>query len=518
MLSDDSVITSRPSATCILLSGLSVVLYNLRTLKFDLDQPLELWPLALVCLSPMIAAQECRGAILVSSISFAACSGIFFWSIGLELYLGLVTGLIWGALWDLLEVSDEYVLDDKSAIGKPIRRAAYWTGIVYITSYFLGTFFALSTPFHDVPSLIQPISWFGFYSLEFTVFLVNAALGQLVFTQRRKPLVALVLWCMLGWSLLSIIQFYILRTSTGPSARVATITPGAELGGVACDETAVEQYERDATCNGTLERQMQLTKDAVMNKGARFVVWPEMWLGPFQNLTEAKDYIRSEIGQVAGQLNIFMSIGALVGENGNIAMLVGPGGKILGIYGKQNRLGVVGEKSSLRFGYPTYEVPSTFIDSNGPWTGKVGMLICYDVDFSQAVRSMILQGAGLILNPSQDWSAVRDHLSQVVFRAVESRVAIVKADMAWDSAIVDQMGRKVARFQSRNERENVLVGRVELGDGRLTGAALTNDLFPLICVGFSLFVLMSASRKQYFANTTRSVLTPNGDYGALMSA
>ncbi|KAF4710304.1 hypothetical protein FOZ62_026185 [Perkinsus olseni] len=501
MLLHDLVNAHRPHSICVLLSGLSVLLYNLRTIKFGLDRPVELWPLAFVCVSPMIAAQEYHRSFLVSLVTFTICSTLFFWSIGLEWYVGFVTGLMWGVLWDILEFSDLYLFNERFDTSKPTRRATYWTTIVYITSLFLGTFFALSTPLHDAPILIQPISLLGFYALEFTVFTVNAAVGQLVFSQHRKPL------------------FYVPRLSAGPSARVATITPGAELGGVSCDKTVVEQYEKDATCNGTLERQLELTRHAVTVGGAKFVVWPELWLGPFQNLTDAEDYVSSHVGPLAGRLGAFVSVGALVGESGNIAIMVGPEGEILGVYGKQKPLGLVGEKSSLRFGYPTYEIPWTsLVERNRTSPGKVGTLICYDVDFTGPLRSIIMQGAGLILNPSQDWSAVRDHLSQAVFRAVESRVAIAKADMAWDSVIVDPWGRKVARFQSLTERENVLVATVELGNGAPTVATVTGDILPLLCAAYSLFVLVSAGWKWYEVRVARHVYTPDGEYGSLMSA
>ncbi|KAF4678211.1 hypothetical protein FOL47_003273 [Perkinsus chesapeaki] len=515
----DSVSVTRPTLLSFLLSGLSVVLYNLRTIKFGLDQPLEIWPLALICVCPMIASQEYQRSLLVSLATFMACSAIFFWTIGLEWYIGLGTGAVWGALWDTMDSADAYLFDDESNLSKPVRRAAYWTTIVYATALLLGTFFALSTPFHDAPMLIQPISFLGLYSLEFSVFAVNAALGQIAFSRQRKALFKFLFWGMAGWCCLSVIQFYVPRIYRAPSVTVATITPGAELGGVSCNMSLVETYEKDATCNATLERQIDLTRKVATQDGAKFVVWPEIWLGPFKSFTEAEDYVDSKISPVAGELGIFMSVGALVGESGNIAVMVGPEGKRLGVYGKQKPLTLIGEESSLRFGYPTYEIPqSSLLGPNVSATGKVGTLICYDIDFPSTLRSIVLQGAGLVLNPSQDWSAVRDHLSQAVFRAVENRVAIAKADLAWDSVIVDPSGRKKARFQSRNERENVLVATVELGNGKPTGATVSGDFVPLICVAFAFFVLAASVRKWYSIRGRRQLYAPDGDYGTLLPA
>ena len=59
-------------------------------------------------------------------------------------------------------------------------------------------------------------------------------------------------------------------------------------------------------------------------------------------------------------------------------------------------------------------------------------------------------GAHLIAVPSNDWSAITyKHYPHVVFRAVENRVAMIKADGSYDSAIIDPYGRIVALATSR---------------------------------------------------------------------
>jgi len=89
---------------------------------------------------------------------------------------------------------------------------------------------------------------------------------------------------------------------------------------------------------------------------------------------------------------------------------------------------------------------------------------------------LVRQGAQLIGVPSNDWSSIADkHYTHVVFRAVENRVAMVKADGGWDSAIIDPYGRikGLARFLQGGEA--TLVGGVQLGSGRPTLNARLGD-------------------------------------------
>ena len=85
--------------------------------------------------------------------------------------------------------------------------------------------------------------------------------------------------------------------------------------------------------------------------------------------------------------------------------------------------------------------------------------------------------AAFIVVPSFDWPAVAPrHYSHIVFRAVENRVAMIKADVAFDSAIVDPYGRILERAVTSEGGAATLVADVPLGTsghppGRLGGLA-----------------------------------------------
>ena len=94
--------------------------------------------------------------------------------------------------------------------------------------------------------------------------------------------------------------------------------------------------------------------------------------------------------------------------------------------------------------YPTVETPY----------GTVGMIICFDIDFPDGpARRVAANGARMILAPSIDFESVADVRSaSTAYRAIENRVAMVKADVAWDSVIVAPNGRVITSTAVHAER------------------------------------------------------------------
>jgi len=121
----------------------------------------------------------------------------------------------------------------------------------------------------------------------------------------------------------------------------------------------------------------------------------------------------------------------------------------------------------------------------------LGTIICYDLDFTDTARKVARNGAQLIAVPSFDWPAVAaKHYSHIVFRAVENRVALVKADVAFDSAIVDPWGRILARAVTPKPEQAILVADVPLGTADAPAIRLGDWVGWLCLVGMGVFVAL----------------------------
>jgi len=109
--------------------------------------------------------------------------------------------------------------------------------------------------------------------------------------------------------------------------------------------------------------------------------------------------------------------------------------------------------------------------------GKVGALICFDLNFPEAARCLALQGAEIILWPTM-FSQPRAHYTDILMRAraIENQVYLVSANYAQKcidpsgvhigrSAIIDWDGQVLAET---GRREGVATAIVDLDEPKVT--------------------------------------------------
>lgn len=145
--------------------------------------------------------------------------------------------------------------------------------------------------------------------------------------------------------------------------------------------------------------------------------------------------------EAARKYNMHIVAGLLLtidGKTYNCAVLFDRKGEIVGIHKKVHL--PAGEEVNVAFG-DRYEVFHTEL-------GNIGMLVCWDMQFPEAVRELALGGADLICCPTLGWENIYG-----LARAYESSVSIAAAMAAWEggytdycdpSCIVDNMGRIIA--------------------------------------------------------------------------
>jgi apolipoprotein N-acyltransferase len=217
---------------------------------------------------------------------------------------------------------------------------------------------------------------------------------------------------------------------------------------------------------GALSTYIALSGPAA-EKGARLIVWPE--LGLTSNpcaMPAARDELRSG----ARRLDAMVAVGfGNEGQNGhNQAIVFTPDGRCLGPYSKHHPDPRFAERFVVDTSYLVYRTP----------LGSIATLVCFDSDFTDSTRAVAAEGARLVAVPTADVEGIaRIHYTEMVFRAIENRVAVVKGDEGWDSAVFDPYGRVVASMVSDHDRAGVLVADVALGPG---GRTLWNRLASTI--------------------------------------
>ena len=383
------------------LSLLTVGLYYIHCVSYPDTIPGPAWLTSLIVYSPYILATMLNNSCLshIYGATFLVLVSIWL-IIPTNVSVPMVYGLPFGIGFSLLTACCLHLW----AVARPGKIDLFWI-VRYIcvfmtTSYVVanvyGILVSVAIQFFRAPFLLQPISLFGFSSLEAFVFGINCLIAFLAFewiiTKAFPRRVALYLGISLAsWCILSGIIWG--ASSVSETVKVATIGRQED-----------HNYGK-------------IAREIILKTNAKFVVAPE----------------------IKG-LGAYMVIGCL--QNGyktnpkcymsNMAYTINPEGEVVGAYGKMRP--TPGEMSCTKNGYFSYPVD----------TFKFSPLICYDMDYIDPAANAADLGSSLILNPSNDWEQVRHHYAASVIKAVENRVAVVKAESHTDAAIIDPYGRVIA--------------------------------------------------------------------------
>ncbi|GFO61795.1 apolipoprotein N-acyltransferase [Geomonas silvestris] len=251
--------------------------------------------------------------------------------------------------------------------------------------------------------------------------------------------------------------------------------------------------------SATVETYERLSRQGCRAPGT-LVVWPESAL-PF--FLQSEPQYAARVQSLAAELKSCLIAGSPAFEREgeltrylNSAFLIAPSGALAGRSDKQH-LVPFGEYVPLKGLFPFVNKLVAGIGDFSPGrelkpletgNGKIGVLVCFEGIFPEISRAYVRQGAGLLVNITNDaWfgrsSAPYQHLSMTVFRAVENRVPLVRAANTGISAIIDSKGH--VRGMTQLFQEATLAGQVRRG-AAASFYSRHGDLFALGCLGASL--------------------------------
>ncbi len=459
--------TGRPAwlrvAAGLFLAGASALLL---TLAFP---PYGLWPLIWLGFVPMLVAQHrllpARLSSLAPAIAIGGWLGVYILSAfaSYSTYMNALPLAI-GAIVLLTNQGDRAFHARTGYRWFVVQGALGWAGLEMVRGFIpiMGTWGFVAYALHGQPWLIQPVSACGVIGLGLLVMLANyaLALAALAVYDHRQPAagparpgprlasrwlavagVALAAW--VGWSL-----FLYERPAAAPTATVAAV----QVQGRAANNRS---YEKDPQVRAQRFAQLVQGSREAAARGAELIVWPEGALS-FDPQVERTAELRALSAETGAYLVIGYFVDRPDGTWRNEATVLAPSGEFLGNYGKAHPVVFGGERNTSLGTFPVYDTPA----------GHLGTIICYDLDFTGTARVVARSGAQVVAVPSLDFPGIAHrHYGHLVFRAVENRVAMVKADGGYDSAIVDPYGRVVARAVTPGGAPSLLVAEVALGSG-----------------------------------------------------
>jgi apolipoprotein N-acyltransferase len=432
-------------------------------------QPVSLWPLVFFAYVPLLLGGQRilpqRWSGLASAIGIGGFLVVFLTALfGVNrvtwIFL-LIAGLI--AMLSVITAPGLRAFHARTGYRWFILHgAADAAAIEFIRSFIppvhTHAFFAQTV--YSQPWLLQPVSIFGTYGLTALILMINYALALallLAFDRRwrldelpaidqpaaRRGLASSAIlaaaWIGLSLGMLAT------APKDAPVVRVAAIQHGYNRPGHVDADTQVERL-------AVLAEQTRLAAA----QGAKLAVWPELGLG-FDPQVEHTAELKT-LAAATG-MHLLIGYGVEEGEDWrNEAVLLTPQGEFLQVYGKQ--FASFGEPRIATAGpYPVYNTP----------LGRLATIICNDVNFPQATRTLANNGAQLVTVPTFESGAAGlgwEQRTQVPLRAVQHRLAVVKADSAGISMIVDPYGRILAHVEKPAGEGYALVADVPLGTGK----------------------------------------------------
>jgi apolipoprotein N-acyltransferase len=276
-----------------------------------------------------------------------------------------------------------------------------------------------------------------------------------------------------------------------------------------------------------LEKHIELTKAAVRTDQPALVVWPETSV---RGSVAQNKQLAETFATLAKESAAFLMIGSAerpkfsrggsqTSNLWNSAFLISPAGNIVGRYNKI-RLFPFGEylpykelpwpsRIASAWNTPGFEPGSKFtvFEIGG---NKLAVTICWENIFPNLVREFVKNGARIIINMTNEaWfgetAAPYQLLSMNVFRAVENRVAVVRAANTGISGFIDPFGRIIGTVQKGHKElfvEGHLTKNVVMS-AEQTFYTAYGDVFVLGCIG-GFFILISSSFLKLRISATRS--------------
>ncbi len=490
--------------------------------------PLPFGPLALVALTPLLSVldQDPRPGFRRGFLQGAFFGSLFylvllFWFWDLIRFTPLIlpswflTALWQGALTGLGIGAAQWL---RVRTGRAVALFLPFAWLLPEKLFQYGdlrfTWGVLANALAPYPLLIQTADLWGALGVSFLIVCLNGLLYEAwklrASKSRIRPLAsaALLAGVVLAYGL---VRWTAFGDTSGPAVRIAVIQPD------------IPQEARDDPAQAHIEkaRLFELSRRALA-ASPDLVVWPET-AAPW--LRYDPDYLTDLIGLCCGLARTASTpflVGGLDAEEVgtpderifNAAFMISAAGELTGIYRKVLLVPMTEqvpyasvfsllkpERWSGRFSPGPGFLPLHFAARAPGFQGDVavGVPICYEITFPQAIRGFRARGARLIVTITNDaWfgrtPAPFQHFAQVRLRAVENRLAVARAANTGISGFVGPRGdvlQETGIFE-----QGLLVADLPLA-GELPPYARWGDwILPAAGLGLGLYLTTAGIRKR----------------------
>lgn len=330
-----------------------------------------------------------------------------------------------------------------------------------------------------VPVLIQTARWGGVYAVGFLIVLVNAALAYL-FVQRNKRSVTVSAVPLVATTIVVFISVTPFKTDSSsfllskPDVVVVAVQPNVPMEPItepATNQALIKRHTSlSTTALGNWERNGQVDSaagtsvdsdwakaDSATTRRAipHLVIWPESPMNfAYGRDTQLRDLVTGFVRENRTSL-LFNSLeSAPGGGDYNSALMVNEEGRLVAQYDKI-RLMPFGEYVPLPGWVPGSNAIAPLVGGFTAGTKyslmplgqtRAGVFICFESAFPSIARTFTNEGAGVLINISNDGylgptPVMRQHLANAIFRAVENDRPLLRVTNTGLTAYVSGNGQ-----------------------------------------------------------------------------
>ncbi len=437
--------------------------------------PYGFWPLVFFALVPLLVAAHRIAPRRMAGIIMALGIGGFF-----KIYFNGFFGedafflanylYLFVALFFFISASLQRAFHSRSNYRWfIIEGAIFWTGFEMLRGFIpgLGTTGFLATALYKQFWFIQPVSMLSIYGLSLLIVFINHIItffvisymdSRLILNKDSEPVskgaakrwLFLAVAILLGWFgfSLSLLQ------SPLPAVRVAVVQPGHYIHETVFGGEMRKMFRKSIQFQEDFDELLSISKRATRDN-ARLLVWNEATL-PFNPHFRGTEQLQNFVKQAG----TYLVVGYRATDDGAEGVtILSPDGVFLG---------------------KSYQ---TLI-------GSIGTAVSDDIDNTWNFRRISTEGTRIVaLSTFHSSKQGPRRLPNVVFRAVENHLSIVKADGHHASAIIDPYGRLIQYSSSESSTRRVLVGDIPAGSGN-TLVVMWGDWLGWLSFGGMCFFLL----------------------------
>ena len=414
-------------------------------------------------------------------------------------YIAIV--IVYGLIGSLPYLLDLLLLKDRNSFVQTLIFPFSWALIDYLTQYTpYGSWGHAAYSQHTQLVMLQSISLFG---MSFITFLIGwfASICNWAYhhdMQWQKIRRAVVIYGML---MLFTLSFGSIRLAFyGPDSetvRIASISSDKKEDQQP-DPEVLERFFANQLTEQDIKKidlESQIVNNDLFNRsikeavaGAKIIFWGE---ANGTTLKQNEKMLFDKASQIAKEHRIYLGtgLGTLDPSNKqpleNKLALFDPNGKKIIDYWKA--IPVPGGEAAIS------ATKGTTIQSTDTPYGRIGAVVCFDMDFPQHLSQA--SDIDILLVPSNDWKAIdpwHTHMSR--FRAIEQGFNMVRQTSLGLSVGADYTGRVISEMDHYSDNEKILITSLPT-KGVRTLYSIIGDTFPLLC--FVLIILIRIHPSYY---------------------